>query len=67
METALGLIRDAVAAALALAILFNVPISDDQVAGILLFVTTVLALGVYAYNRYRASRPPSGGVGRGVG
>ena len=55
METGLGLLRDVVAAALALAILFNLDISDEQVAGILLLVTTVGAFGTWAYKSRKAS------------
>jgi hypothetical protein len=55
--TLLGLLRDVVAAALALAILFNLNISDEQVAGVLLLVTTVGALGAWIYNRKTA--PPA--------
>lgn len=51
METALGLIRDFLAAAIGLAILFGASFSDDQIAGILLVVTTGVALATYAYNR----------------
>lgn len=53
METALGLIRDFVAAVLGLAILFGATLSDDQLAGILLVVTTGGALGAYVYNRVK--------------
>lgn len=54
----LGLIRDLVAAGLALAILFNLNISDEQVAGILMLVTTGGALASWAYNEY-AKKPPA--------
>jgi uncharacterized membrane protein YoaK (UPF0700 family) len=54
METFVGLLRDFVAAALGLAILFGANFSDDQVAGILLFVTTVVALGTWLYKSRRS-------------
>lgn len=56
--TLIGLIRDVIAAALALAILFNLDISDEQIAGILLLVTTVGALATWAYNVWRSSQVP---------
>lgn len=55
--TILGLIRDVVAAALGLAILFNLNISDEQIAGVLVLVTTVGALASWAYNARKASPP----------
>lgn len=55
--TFLGLVRDFVAAVLGLAILFGVGWSDEQVAGILLVVSTALALGTYALaSRGRSAR-----------
>lgn len=54
MTTALGLLRDVIAAGLGLAILFNVAISDDQIAGILLLVTTVGALAAYIVQQRKA-------------
>jgi hypothetical protein len=54
VETLLGLIRDFVAAGLGVAILFGVNFSDDQIAGILLLVTTALALISWLYNQHRA-------------
>lgn len=57
--TLIGLVRDVVAAALGLAILFNLDISDEQIAGVLLLVTTVGALASWAYNARKASSPPS--------
>lgn len=56
MQTGLGLLRDVIAAALALAILFGLSISDDQVAGILLLITTAGAFGTWAYRAYSAQR-----------
>lgn len=53
MEQLTGYLRDFIAAALGLAILFGVSISDDQVAGILLFSTTALAFGTYAYAAWK--------------
>lgn len=53
----IGLIRDVVAAVIGLAILFGVSWSDEQVAGILLVVTTVGALASWAYATY-SKRPP---------
>lgn len=47
VTTILGLARDFIAAGLGLAILFGVTISDDQIAGILLVVTTGVALASY--------------------
>jgi len=52
-STSLGLVRDFIAAALGLAILFGADFSDEQVAGILLFVSTGLALGSYVIERVR--------------
>ena len=54
METGLGLLRDIVAAALALLIAFGVHLADNQVAGILLLVTTLGAFGTWAYNARKA-------------
>jgi MFS-type transporter involved in bile tolerance (Atg22 family) len=54
-STIIGLIRDAVAAVIGLAILFGVNWSDEQTAGILLVVTTVGALGAYLWAQYRRS------------
>jgi hypothetical protein len=53
MQTGIGLLRDVFAAALALAILFGVGFSDDQVAGLLLLFTTAGAFGTWAYGAYR--------------
>lgn len=49
-----GLVRDFVVAALGVLILAGASISDDLVAGILLLVTTGLALGTYGYQAYKA-------------
>jgi len=56
MTTALGLLRDFVAAALAVAILFGANISDDQVAGVLLLTVTGAALGSYAVKEWKKSK-----------
>lgn len=55
--TLIGLIRDAVAAVIGLAILFGVNWSDDQVAGILLVVTTVGALVSWLYAQHKKTPP----------
>ena len=57
--TLIGLIRDLVAAALGLAILFNLDISDEQIAGVLVLVTTVGALASWGYNAWKASQTTS--------
>lgn len=51
----IGLVRDVVVAAIGLAILFGANFTDEQVAGILLLITTVGALGswLYAWNQGR--------------
>lgn len=49
METGLGLLRDVIAAILALGILFGLSFSDEQVAGILLLVSTLGAFGTWAW------------------
>lgn len=54
MKTGIGLLRDVVAAALGLAILFGVSFTDEQIAGVLLFVTTAGAFGTWAYGAYKA-------------
>ena len=54
--TLLGYLRDLVAAVLGLAILFGADFSDEQIAGILLVLTTAVAFGTYVYKR--ASAPP---------
>jgi hypothetical protein len=56
METALGLVRDFVAARLGLALLFGASFTDEQIAGILLVVSTGLALGAWGWKAYRASK-----------
>lgn len=57
--TVVGLVRDVVAAALALAILFDLNISNDQVAGVLLLVTTLGAFGSWAYGAWQAKKASS--------
>lgn len=54
METGLGLLRDVIAAALALGILFGLSFSDEQVAGILLLATTLGAFGTWAYKSVKS-------------
>lgn len=54
MKTAIGLFRDFVAAILGLLILFGVSLTDAQVAGLLLVVTTGAALGTYLYGAWKA-------------
>lgn len=53
LKVGLGLLRDVVAASLALAILFGLKLSDDQIAGILLLVTTLGAFGTWVYDSIR--------------
>lgn len=50
MITGIGLLRDVVAAVLGVAILFGANFSNDQIAGVLLVVTTLGALGTWAWN-----------------
>lgn len=54
MSDVIGLVRDVVAATLGVAILFGVNWSDEQVAGILLVVTTAGALASHLYSRFAA-------------
>jgi hypothetical protein len=49
----LGYVRDFAAAAVGLAILFGANFSDEQIAGILLLVTTGTALGSYLWGQYK--------------
>lgn len=56
--TVLGLIRDLIAAIIGLLILFGVNISDDQIAGILLVVSTAGALGGWLFLAYRRRQEP---------
>lgn len=56
IQTGIGLLRDVIAAAIALLILFGVSITDKQVAGILLLFTTVGAFGTWAYGAYKARK-----------
>jgi hypothetical protein len=49
MTTFLGLVRDFAAALIAVAMLFGVGITNEQAGGILLAVTTALALGAWIY------------------
>jgi hypothetical protein len=51
----IGLARDFVSAGLGLAILFGLNLTSDQIAGILLVVTTAGALGAHAYNTLRGA------------
>lgn len=57
MKTGIGLLRDVIAAGLALAILFGASFTQDQIAGLLLFFTTAAAFGTWAYTAYAARRP----------
>lgn len=52
--TLIGLLRDFVAACIGLLILFGVDITQDQVAGILLVLTTGSALGAWLYARRKS-------------
>ncbi len=54
VKTAIGLLRDFIAAVLGLLILFGVDLTDEQVAGLLLVVTTGAALGTYIYDRVKS-------------
>ena len=49
MQTGLGLLRDLVAAIIGLLILFGVNLTDAQVGGLLLVLTTAGAFGTWAY------------------
>jgi hypothetical protein len=51
----IGLARDFVSAGLGLAILFGLNLTSDQIAGILLVVTTAGALGAHTYNMLKAA------------
>lgn len=53
MKTAIGLVRDFVAAVLGLLILFGVNLTDAQIAGLLLVVTTGAALGTFLYGQWK--------------
>jgi len=71
METFTGLLRDFVVAVVGVLIIIGVDISDQLLAGILLILTTGLAMGTWAYKAWKASRPqpvqpvnPDSGVGR---
>lgn len=57
METFTGLLRDLIVAVVGLLIVFDVAISEEMLAGILLVVSTALALGTFAFTAYR--RRPS--------
>jgi hypothetical protein len=50
VKTAIGLFRDFIAAVLGLLILFGVDLTDEQIAGLLLVVTTGAAFGTYVYD-----------------
>lgn len=54
----LGLFRDIFAAGLALAILFNVDITEDQVAGVLLLITTIGAFASWIFLLKKQSSTP---------
>ena len=50
----IGYIRDLAAAGIGLGILFGVfDFNDDQIAGLLLFITTAAAFGGYLWQRYK--------------
>lgn len=51
--TLIGLLRDVIAAVLGLAILFGAGFSDEQIAGVLLVVTTVAAFGTFVWTHRR--------------
>lgn len=57
MEIGIGLLRDFVAAGLGLAILFGANFSDDQIAGILLLLTTLAAVVTWGVKVYKARGP----------
>lgn len=52
-STLLGLIRDVVVAIIGILILAGADISNDMIAGILLLVSTVFALGSWIYAQYK--------------
>jgi hypothetical protein len=49
IATGIGLLRDATAATLGLLILFGVDLTDAQISGVLLVVTTFAALGTWLF------------------
>ena len=61
MSDLLGYLRDFIAAGLGLAILFGADFTDDQIAGILLLVTTAGALISYAYQRWQVGNGTAAG------
>jgi hypothetical protein len=54
VKTAIGLLRDFMAAVLGLLILFGVDLTDEQIAGLLLVVTTGAAFGSYVYDQFKS-------------
>lgn len=50
----IGYVRDLVAACLGLYLLFGGELNQEQIAGILLVVTTASALGTHIYDRVRS-------------
>lgn len=50
----LGYLRDFVVAVIGVCVLFGLSISNQQIAGILLVLSTGFALGSYLYTRYKA-------------
>lgn len=56
LDVALGLFRDFVVAVIGLGILFGVNVSQEQIAGILLVVTTAAALGTWAWKATHPSK-----------
>lgn len=54
IATGIGLLRDLLAVILSVAILFGADFTNDQVAGILLLVTTLGAFGSWAYTIWKS-------------
>jgi hypothetical protein len=52
-----GLLRDFIVAVVGVMILVGVNISDSLLAGLLVVLSTGVALGTYIYNEYKASNP----------
>ena len=57
MKTTIGLLRDFIAAVLGVLILFGVDLTDAQIAGVLLVVTTGAAFGTYVYGQVKKPTP----------
>lgn len=58
LATGIGLLRDLVAATLGLLILFGVDLTDAQISGVLLVVTTFAALATWLYAIRKPPAPP---------